>query len=444
MTSDSSHVFPRRLDAPLPKAARAKGVWIEDDQGQRYIDASGGAVVVNLGHGREEIAQAIYDQILSHHYVHPTMFTTPAVEALATRLAKIAPGNIDRFYFMTSGSEAVETAVKLARQVHLANGQPERFKVISRWKSYHGLTLGALSVTGRTIFRAPFAPMLDTFTHHISPPYCLRCSYGLTHPDCNLRCARALEETLLNIGPQTVSAFVGETVSGGTLAAYPPPKGYWRAIRDICDRYGILLILDEVLCGMGRTGRWFACQHDEVVPDIITMGKGLTGGVIPMSAVGIAGPHFEAIRQSPGGFAHGGTYSHHPVGAAAALKVMDIIESEDLIQRVERYGLFLGATLKDRLHDLPWVGDIRGIGFLWGVELVADKKTLAPFPREARITEKIWDALFAKGIIVYKSTGLAGIDGDALIVAPPFIMETEDIVRVADTLRQTIKEVMAK
>jgi adenosylmethionine-8-amino-7-oxononanoate aminotransferase len=282
--------------------------------------------------------------------------------------------------------------------------------------------------------------MLDIFTHHIPPPYCLRCSYGFSYPDCNLHCAQALEETLFNLGPQTVSAFVGETVSGGTLAAYPPPAGYWTTIRDICDRHGVFLVLDEVLCGMGRTGRWFACQHDRVVPDIVTLGKGLTGGVVPLSAVGIAGPHFEAIRQRLGGFAHGGTYSHHPVGAAAALKVIDIIEREDLIRRVEEYGSFLGATLMDRLHDLTWVGHVRGIGFLWGVELVADQKTLAPFPRKARITEKIWDALFARGIIVYKSTGLAGVDGDALIVAPPFIMEKEDIVQVADTLRRTIEE----
>lgn len=418
------------------------GVWIEDDQGRRYLDASGGAIVVNLGHGREEIARAVYDQIISHHYIHPTMFTTPAVEKLAERLALLAPGAIDRFYFMTSGSEAVETAVKIARQIHLAKGRPQRFKVVSRWKSYHGLTLGALSITGRTVFRKAFAPMLDTFTEHIPPPYCLRCAYGLTYPECDLRCARALEEVILNIGPDTVSAFVGETLSGGTLAAYPPPRGYWGAIREVCDRHGVLLILDEVMCGMGRTGRWFACQHDGVVPDMITMGKGLSGGVVPFSGVGVQGRHFEAIRRSSDGFVHGGTYSHHPVGAAAALKVLDIIESENLIARVEEYGRFLGTTLHERLHDLGTVGHIRGIGFLWGVELVADKKSLTPFPRSAKVTEKLWDALFAKGIIVYKSTGLAGIDGDALIVAPPFGIEKQDIVKIADALRHVIDEVI--
>jgi adenosylmethionine-8-amino-7-oxononanoate aminotransferase len=443
MNTIPGNVFPRRLDAPLPVAARAEGVWIEDQQGRRYLDASGGAIVVNLGHGREEIAQAVYDQIMAHHYIHPTMFTTPAVEALAERLAPLAPGSIDRFYFMSSGSEAVETAVKLARQIHLANGRPERIKVISRWKSYHGLTLGALSVTGRTVFRKSFAPMLDSFTEHIPPPYCLRCAYGLTHPGCDVRCARALEEVILNLGSETVSAFVGETVSGGTLAAYPPPQGYWHTVREICDRHGVLLILDEVMCGMGRTGRWFACQHDPVVPDIVTMGKGLSGGVVPFSAVGVQGCHFEAVRQGRDGFAHGGTYSHHPVGAAAALKVLDIIERENLIDRVAEYGHFLGATLHDRLDDLAAVGHIRGLGFMWGVELVADKKTLAPFPRSTKVTEKLWDALFAQGIIVYKSTGLAGTDGDALIVAPPFVIEKADIVKVADALRRAIDDVVA-
>ena len=442
MKKIKGNVFPRKLDAALPLATRAKDVWIEDDRGQRYIDASGGAIVVNLGHGREEIAQAVYDQIISHHYIHPTMFTTPAVEALGKALAKLTPGNIERFYFMTSGSEAVETAVKLARQIHLANNHPERIKVISRWKSYHGLTLGALSVTGRTIFRKPFSPMLDSFNEHIPPPYCMRCSYGLIYPECKIRCATALEELILNLGPETVSAFVGETVSGGTLAAYPPPKGYWPTIRKICDRHDVLLILDEVMCGMGRTGRWFACQHERVVPDIITMGKGLSGGVIPFSATGVKECHFDAVRQSGDGFAHGGTYSHHPVGAAAALKVLDIIERESLIERVQEYGPFLEETLRDRLTDIVAVGDIRGIGFMWGIELVADKSTMAPFPRSAKVTEKLWDALFDKGIIVYKSTGLTGIDGDALIVAPPFVIDKSDIVKVAESLRQVIREVI--
>ncbi len=436
------HVFPRRLDPPLPVAVKADGVWIEDQEGRRYLDASGGAVVVNAGHGRKEIAKAVYDQILAHDYIHPTMFTTPVAEALATALAAHAPEGIDRFYFLSGGAEAVEAASKLARQIHLANRRPEKFRLIARWKSYHGLTLGALSAMGRTAFRTPYAPMLADAVH-IPPPYCLRCSYGLTFPDCRLRCALALEETIVNMGPETVSAFLAETVSGGTLAAYPPPPGYLDAIRRICDTYDVLLILDEVLCGMGRTGRWFACQHDGVVPDLVTLGKGLAGGTVPLSAVGVKGDHFDAVCADGGGFTHGGTFSHHPVSAAAGLALVQILERERLVERVSAKGHRLGEILKSRLDDLAWVGDVRGIGFLWGVELVRDKATNTPFSRKHQTTEKVWQALFENGIIAYKSTGLAGIDGDAIIVAPPFVTATADFVVVAEKLRAAIEQVLS-
>ncbi len=435
------HVFPRRVDPPLPVAVKADGVWIEDKDGNRYLDASGGAIVVNAGHGRKEIAQAVYDQILAYDYIHPTMFTTPAAEALATALATHAPEGIDRFYFLSGGSEAVEAAIKLARQIHLANRRPEKFRLISRWKSYHGLTLGALSAMGRTAFRTPYAPMLADAVH-IPPPYCLRCSYGLTFPDCGLRCALALEETILNLGPETVSAFIAETVSGGTLAAYPPPAGYLETIREICDAYDVLLILDEVLCGMGRTGRWFACQHDGVVPDLITLGKGLAGGTVPLSAVGVKGVHFDMVYADGGGFIHGGTFSHHGVATAAGLSLVRILERERLVERVSKLGEVLGDILKSRLGDLAWVGDIRGIGFLWGIELVKDKASKTPFPRKHQLTEKIWQTLFENGIITYKSTGLAGIDGDAIMVAPPFILDSKYFTIVADQIRAAIERVL--
>jgi adenosylmethionine-8-amino-7-oxononanoate aminotransferase len=421
-------------------AVRAQGVWIEDQEGNRYLDASGGAIVVNAGHGREEIAQAVYDQIRTYDYIHPTMFTTPAAEALATALTAHAPKGIDRFYFLSSGSEAVEAAIKLARQIHLARRRPEKFRLIARWKSYHGLTLGALSAMGRTAFRTPYAPMLADAVH-IPPPYCLRCSYGLTYPDCRLRCASALEETILNVGHETVSAFLAETVSGGTLAAYPPPPGYFKRVREICDKHDVLLILDEVLCGMGRTGRWFACQHDGIVPDLVTLGKGLAGGCLPLSAVGVRGQHFEAVCADGGSFTHGGTFSHHPVTAAAGLALVRIIERERLVERVSELGSVLGDMLQSRLGELPWVGDVRGIGFLWGIELVKDKSSITPFPRTLRITEKVWQTLFKNGIITYSSTGLAGIDGDAIIVAPPFVTEIADLEMVTERLRQAIENI---
>jgi len=436
------NVFPRRLDRPLPQAIAADGVWVTDSTGKQYLDASGGPLVVNLGHCREEIARALYDQALRCDYVHPTMFTTPTVEELAAALASHAPSGIDRFYFMSSGSEAVETAIKLARQIHLECGRPQRMRLISRWKSYHGLTLGALAATGRTAFRVPFAPLLNDVVH-IPPPYCLRCSYGLTYPGCGLRCARALEETIQSLGSDTVSAFLAETVSGATIAAVPPPPGYFAIIREICDHYQVLLILDEVLCGLGRTGRWFACEHYQVGPDIITLGKGLGGGAVALSAVGVQARHFDAIRRGSGGFVHGGTFSHHGIAAAAGLAVVRILEREGLVGRVARVGIALGERLRARLAAHPHVADIRGLGFLWGVEFVQDKGTLRPFPRRDRVVERLWEALFAQGIILYRSTGLAGTDGDALVIGPPFVIELEEVDRVVDALGRTVESVLA-
>jgi len=435
------HVFPRKLDKPLPVSARATGMQVIDVEGRRYLDASGGAIVLNVGHGREEIAQAVYDQIIRCDYTHPTMFTNPAVEELAASLARHAPQGIDRFYFLSSGSEATEAAIKLARQIHLENGRPHRTQLIARWKSYHGLTLGALSAMGRTTFRVPYTPLLNK-VEHIAPPYCLRCSFGLKHPACNCRCAHALEEMIQNLGPETVSAFLAETVSGGTLAAAPPPAEYFSIVREICDRYDVLLILDEVMCGMGRTGAWFASEHFNVVPDLVTMGKGLGGGAIALSAVGVQGRHFKAICTGGGSFNHGGTFTHHGPAASAGLAVIRILEEEKLVDRVARYGKILGGKLNDRLADHPHVGDIRGIGFLWGVEIVQDKETLKPFPRSAKVAEKLWEAIFQKGVIVYSSTGLAGIDGDALLIGPSFVIEEKEMDTVVDAVAQAIVNVL--
>ena len=437
------HVFPRRVDAPLPIAVEADGVWIEDQQWRRYLDASGGAVVVNVGNGRQAIAQAVYDQIRACGYVHPTMFTTPAVEDLASALSGHAPEGIDRFYFLSGGGEANEAAIKLARQVHLAAGRHQKFRLIGRWHSYHGLTLGALAVMGRTAFRTPFAPLLNDAVH-IPPPYCLRCAYGLTYPECALRCAGALEEAILNMGPETVSAFLAETVSGASLAAYPPPAGYLTAVREICDRHDVLLILDEVMCGMGRTGQWFACQKEGVTPDMVTLGKGLSGGAVAISALGVQQKHFEMVCADGGNFVHGGTFSHHAVAAAAALAVVRIMEAEQLVARVARKGPVLGKMLAEHLGELPWVGDIRGMGFLWGVELVADRKTLQPFARQRQVTEKVWQTLFENGVITYKSTGFVAGDGDAIIVAPPFVMTDRELRTVCKRLGAAIKETLGR
>jgi len=436
-----SFVFPRRLDRPLPIAIKAEGVWIEDTEGRRYLDACGGALVVNVGHGREEITRAVSEQMKNFSYVHGTVFTSRTVEELAERLASHAPEGLDRFYFMSSGSEAVETAIKLARQIHIEAGRPSRIRLISRWKSYHGLTLGALSASGRTYFRAPFTALLPE-VDHIPPPYCLRCSWGLDFPDCGLRCAAALEEMILNIGPEMVSAFLAEPVSGATLGVYPPPPSYLKRIREICDQYDVLLIFDEVMSGMGRTGRWFASEHEGVIPDLMTLGKGLTAGYFPMSAVACRADHVETIARGSGNFVHGGTFSHHAVAGAVALEVVKTLERENLVERVAEMGRYAEEKLKTTLSASPYVVDIRGIGLMWGVELGEDKATLRPFPRSRKVTEKIREALLRRGVLLYPSTALAGQDGDALILGPPFVIQRNEVNLAVDSLAAVIEEVL--
>lgn len=437
---DNSFVFPRRLDKPLPTAAKAYGVWIEDADGRRVLDACGGALVVSVGHGRREITRAIQEQAESFSYVHGTVFTSRAVEELGERLAAHAPNGLDRYYFMSSGSEAVETAIKLARQIHLEAGRASRIRLISRWKSYHGLTLGALSASGRTYFRQPFTPMLPE-VNHVSPPYCLRCPWGLDFPSCSLRCATALEDKILNVGPDTVSAFLAEPVSGATLGIYPPPPGYLTRIREICDRYGVLLIFDEVMTGMGRTGRWFASQHQSVVPDLMTLGKGLTAGYLPLSAVACRAEHVDMIRRGSGNFVHGGTFSHHAVASAAALEVVKILERENLVERAAEMGRYLEDKLKSALAASPHVLDIRGIGLMWGVELGQDKGTLKPFARARKVTEQIREALLRRGVLLYPSTAFAGKDGDALILGPPYIIEPNEIDLAVNALADAVGEI---
>ena len=438
MSSSKSYVFGRAPEGTLPKVHKAEGLWIEDDTGNRYLNASGGAAVTNVGHGRREIAEALHQQVLQHDYIHPTAFVSPVVEDLAAALARRAPTGIERFYFLSSGGEAVEASIKMARQIHLAKGRPQRIRLISRWKSYHGLSLGALSAMGRTAFREPFAPLLSEVVH-IPPPYCMRCSYGLDYPGCQLRCALALDETIQNIGSNVVSAFIGETISGATLGVYAPPPEYWKIIREICDAYQVLLIHDEVMCGLGRTGRWFASEHYDICPDIVTLGKGLGGGAIALSAVGVQAEHFDAL-QSADGFVHGGTYSHHPVAAAVGLATLNILEQENLVERADQIGNVLGKKLKDALCGHDHVADVRGLGMFWGLELVEDKATLQPFKRETQTAERVWHNVFQKGVIVYKAFGLAGNDGDAIIIAPAFTISEKDIDFLVESLAQGIAE----
>jgi len=437
----NSFVFHRRLDRALPTAVRAKGVWITDAEGKQYLDASGGPICVNVGHGRQEVVEAMAAQATRVDYVHGPMFTSETVETLAERLSFHAPRSIDRFYFCSSGCEAIETAMKLARQIQTARGESGRYRVISRRYSYHGSTLGALAATGKPGMRNPFIPMLPP-SIHIPPPYCLRCHYGLTYPECQIRCAHALDEAIRFEGKNNISAFLAETILGSTIGAVVPAREYYEIISAICREHGILLILDEVMCGMGRSGTWFGTEHYRLEPDIMVLGKGLNGGYAPLSAVGCESAHLDLLREKNGNFIHGHTFSHHPVAAAAALAVVDILEKEDLVHRAHELGEYLGKALTS-LSDHPNVAEVRGIGMMWAVEFTKDKETLAPFPRERKITEKIFDALMEAGIITYKCVGFTGGAGDAIMLGPPFTIKREELDRVVDGIKTVLEKVLS-
>jgi adenosylmethionine-8-amino-7-oxononanoate aminotransferase len=438
---NESHIIYRRLQHHHPIAERGEGIYLWDRDGRRYIDGSGGAAVVNIGHGVMEVVQAMTEQASQVAYVHGTMFTTEVLEKHANRMADLVPMNDPRFYYMSSGSEAVETAIKFTRQVQLARGEPTREVVISRWGSYHGATLGALAVTGRPKMRTHFTPLLND-QPHIQPPYCYRCPFGDTPSSCKVECAQDLENEIIKQGSERVAAFIAESVGGATLGAVAPQGGYWQRVAEICKKYGILLIVDEVMAGMGRTGRWFGIEHFGVEPDVIAMGKGVTSGYFPLSVIAVQEKDVAAIRRAHGDFSHGGTYSHHAVGAAAGLAVLDYIEKHDLVTAAAERGRYLGGKLREKLIELDCVGDVRGLGMLWGIEFVADQKTKAPFSPEAQFSRRVADLAFERGVIFYPGAGsVDGVQGDHILVAPPFVITEEEIDEVVKVIKGAIEDV---
>jgi len=433
---ERTHVFRRRISYPHPQAVRGEGVYLYDQAGRRYIDASGGPVVVNIGHGVKEVAAAMAAQAGAVAYVHGATFTTAALERYAGRLAGLVPLGDARFYFLTSGSEAVEAALKFARQLQVARGEAGRDVTIARWGSYHGATLGALAVSGKPSMRNLYAPLFRD-QPHIPAPYCYRCAYDSSYPGCGLACAQALEEEIKRQGPGRVAAFLAEPVGGATLGAVVPPPEYWPRVREICDRYGILLIADEVMTGFGRTGRWFAMEHWGVRPDAMVMGKGATGGYFPLSILAVRRADVETIVRAHGDFNHGGTFSHHAVGGAAALATLDYLESHHLVAAAARQGAYLGQRLQEALGRHPCVGEVRGIGMLWAVEYVADRQTKEPFSPQAGLSTRLADLAFERGVLLYPGHGGAdGLAGDHLMVAPPFVASAAEIDQVVDVLAE--------
>ncbi len=429
-------VFPRNFLKSYPQASRAEGCFVYTTEGRRYLDASGGAAVVTIGHGVEEVARAMADQASRLAYVHSSQFHIGVVEKLAQRILALAPHGMrrnGRVYFTSGGSEATETAIKLARQYWLERGNQKRTRVISRRQSYHGATLGALSVSGNVRRREPFAPLLSEWGH-VAPCFCYRCPFDLQYPECNVDCADDLERLLARDGDDDVAAFIFEPVSGATLGAVVPPDGYVQRLAEICRRHQILFIADEIMTGMGRTGKPFAVEHWGVVPDMILVGKGVASGYAPLGAVIVAGHVAEAIARGSGSFLHGFTYNSHPVSAAAGNAVLDYIERENLFARVEPAGQELGAAL-ERLKRFSIVGHVRGLGLLWGVELVRDTKTREPFPPDARIAARIAEDALESGVLTYPMQGCVdGHRGDHILLAPPFTITSGMIQMLATAL----------
>jgi len=444
MTNTDTRIIHRSLRATPPIAVRGQGIRLFDSNGKAYIDGSGGAAVSCLGHAHPDVLAAMHAQIDRLAYAHTGFFTTEVSEALADHLVARAPKGLEQVYFVSGGSEAVEAALKLARQYFVEIGQPQRTVFVARRQSYHGNTLGALAVGGNEWRRRQFAPLLVD-VGRVSPCYEYRdCRAGERQHDYTQRLLAELDSQFQALGPDRVIAFVAETVVGATAGAVPPTPGYFKGVRELCDRYGILYIADEVMCGMGRTGTLHAVEQEGVVPDLLVVAKGLGGGYQPIGALLANGHLVEAIRQGSGLFQHGHTYIGHPTATAAALAVQQVIERDDLLTRVQDRGAYLRRSLNERLGQHPNVGDIRGRGLFMGVELVLDRDSKATFDPDFKLHARIKAHAFANGLMVYPMGGTVdGHRGDHILIAPPFIVTEADLGDIVDRLATSIDQALA-
>jgi adenosylmethionine-8-amino-7-oxononanoate aminotransferase len=435
-----SPVFYRVLNRPLPEVVRGEGVYLYDTTGKEYLDACGGALVVNIGHGRREVAAAMAEQAGRVAYAHGSMFTTRALEEASGALVEVLPASLDKVYWVHGGTEATETAIKLAHQYHRARGKESKYRLIGLTPSYHGNTLGALAASGREPLRRPYESLLSDFPR-IPAPYCYRCPWKVRPPECGLRCANELEGVLEREGPESFSAFIAEPIAGSSAGATVPPPGYFPRIREICDRNDILFIADEVLTGLGRTGKYFAVEHFAVAPDILLMGKGLAGGYAPVGALAVNRSIVQCVLDKFGNFIHGYTFSHNPVVAAASRETLSILKREGLVEKAAERGRYFFERLEE-LSRVTAVGEVRGKGLLAGIELVLDRESKEPFPRSRKLIEEVTARAFDKGLLIYPSTGCAnGVDGDLIILAPPFIIEEQQIDQIVSVLLQILTEI---
>ena len=438
----TSNIFPRHTSYDLPYAVRGDGCYIIDKNDKRYLDASGGAAVSCLGHSDITVRNAIIEQTKKLAFAHTSFFTSDPAEKLANLLAENSPKGLNKVYFVSSGSEAVEASLKLARQYFVEIGEPERHRVISRKQSYHGNTLGALAAGGN-VWRRSFFEKILVDTSLISPCYPYRHqNVNETEIDYGLRVANELEEEIKFLGPQNVMAFIAETVVGATAGALTPVPGYFKRIREICDKYGVLLILDEVMCGMGRTGSLFACEEENIIPDILTIAKGLGAGYQPIGAMLCQDFIYDSIANGSGFFQHGHTYLGHPIACAASLAVLTKLINENMCKKVKDKGEILQKILERDLGQSQFVGDIRGRGLFRGIEIVKDRSTKEPFSKKLNVANKIKKEALNLGLICYPMQGTVdGIIGDHILIAPPFIINEDEINEISSKLKTTIENI---
>ncbi|MCL4458293.1 MAG: aminotransferase class III-fold pyridoxal phosphate-dependent enzyme [Chloroflexi bacterium] len=435
-------LFRAEVDAAYRTFVHGEGIYVFDAEGKRYLDAAAGVGVVSLGYGVNAISKAIYEQSTMIPFVHGLRFNNTALLELAEKVAEIAPPSLCWSFFVCGGSEAVETAIKLSRQYYLEIGKPTKYKVVGRWQGFHGNTILALSIGGHMGRRSRHTPLLADHPH-IPPAYCYRCPFDKNYPGCQIDCAWALEETIQKEGADKIAAFIAEPIVGAAAGATVPPAEYFPIIRRICDKYDVLLIVDEVITGFGRTGRNFGFEHWAFSPDIIIAGKGISGGYAPLGAVIFADKIAEAFKAGSGRFEHNFTYAGNPISCRAGVAVLNIIQRENIVHAAKESGEYLFSLL-ERVKDMPYVGDVRGRGLLAGIELVFDKETKEPFPPEAKAYRLIDQLALEQGLIIYAGDGtIDGLRGDHFLLMPPLVITKQEIEEMIALLTETLKRFAA-
>lgn len=442
MSKDKENVLYAVLEKEYAIADHGKGCYIYDTNGKEYLDCAAGVAVVNIGHGVQEVIDAIKEQAEKISYVYGGTFTSQARTRLAEQVIEMAPPGMERVFFCSGGSEAIESVIKIARQYQVECGRSEKHKIISRWQSYHGNTLATLSVGGRTSWREIYDPYLLN-NPHIPQCNCLYCPYGASYPHCEIRCAQALEQVICSEGPNTVAAFLLEPIIGTTAAATVPPKEYLSMIRRICDKYDVLLCCDEVITGLGRTGKNFAVDHFGVIPDLIGTAKALGGGYMPMGAVIVHKKIIEALHKGSGKLIHSFTFASNPLACAAASAVLKYTNDYNLVENAAKMGDYFLKRLQAEIGDLPMVGDIRGIGLMIGIEFVKNRETMEPYHGVVGVSEQVANCCFEKGLVVI--SGIAGtkdgVNGEALQISPPLVITKTEIDRAVSVLKEAILQV---